>query len=136
MSTPHVWLREQIEAATDATAWPVEAAGSAEPPYVVYVRDETSRDVAMTLETAIGQEAPAFRVATFVVTIYCDSYAQGWEIAEDISAAVHNVSGGSGHQYIQQSKVMNERDGAAGYMDGRDQPTYTIDITVEIQYEG
>lgn len=136
MSAPHVWLREQIEEATDITAWPVEMTGNLAPPYVVYNREETVRDVALTLETGINEQpAEDMSAATFAVTVYADSYVQAWDIADLVAAAVHNVSGASGDAYIQHSKVVSQRDGVAGYLDGREQPTYTVELSVQILFE-
>lgn len=136
MSAPHVWLREQIEDATEITAWPVEMTGNLMPPYVVYVREETARDVALTLADAInGPIAEDISAATFAVTIYADSYVQAWEVADQVAGAVHNVSGGGGDAYIQHSKVVSQRDGSAGYLDGREQPTFTVDLSVQILFE-
>lgn len=136
MSAPHVWLREQIEDATEITAWPVEMTGNLMPPYAVYVREETARDVALTLADAInGPITEDLSAATFSVTIYADSYVQAWDIAGQVAGAVHNVSGASGDAYIQHSKVTSQKDGITGYLEGREQPTYTVEISVVILFE-
>jgi len=72
--------------------------------------------------------------ARFTVVIYSDSYAQCWEIAGQIRAAVHRFSGSAHGETIQQCFVIDERDGDAGYLDGREQPTYTVEQTVELAY--
>lgn len=136
MSTPHIWLREQIESTTEIPTYPVEVTRVELPPYIVYVRDETQRDVALTLgDTLNSPIAEDLSLGTFAVTIYADSYVQAWEIAGAISGALHNVSGGEGSTYIQQSRVASQRDGAAGYLEGRDQPTYTVEMTIQIWFE-
>ena len=38
MPTPHVWLKEAIEAATSEKAWPVGMTGTEAPPFVIYAR--------------------------------------------------------------------------------------------------
>lgn len=136
MSAPHVWLREQIEAATGVDAFPVEVTGTNLPPYVVYVRDQTTREMVLpdTLEPVpdAGLMPP---VATFTLTIYADSYVQAWEIAGQITAAVHKVSADDSGLTIHESVVLDEKDGMAGYLEGRDSPTYTVEQTVQIRWE-
>lgn len=136
MSAPHVWLREQIEAATDVTAWPVEMTGSEVPPYVVFTRDGTARDLVLpdTLE-AYPEPGAMPPVATFNVAIYADSYVQAWEIADDITAAVHKVSAEASGLTIHECLVVDEKDGMADYLDGRESPTFTVEQTITIRWE-
>ena len=136
MSAPHVWLRERIEDATGVDAFPVEVTGSNLPPYVVYVRDQTTRE--QMLPEALGAfppEAYMPPVATFTVTIYADSYVQAWEIAEDITGSLHNVSEEASGLTIHECLVVDERDGVAGYLEGRESPTYTVEQTITIRWE-
>lgn len=136
MSAPHVWLRAQIEDATGVNAWPVEMTGSDMPPYVVYVRDQTVRE--QVLEETLGPvPAPQYvpNVAVFTVTIYADSYVQAWEIAGDVSGAIHNVSADESGLTIHECIVIDEKDGMAGYLDGRESPTYTVEQTIQIRWE-
>lgn len=136
MSAPHVWLREQIEDATGVDAFPVEVTGSNLPPYVVYVRDTTAREMVLpdTLE-AVPEAGLLPPVATFTLTIYADSYVQAWEIAGQIVGAVHKVSVDESGLTIHESIVVDEKDGAAGYLEGRDSPTYTVEQTIQIRWE-
>lgn len=136
MSAPHVWLREQIEAASGVDAFPVEVTGSNLPPYVVYVRDQTTRE--QILAEALGESPPVAYmppVATFTVTIYADSYVQAWEIAGDITSAIHNVSADESGLTIHECLVVDEKDGMAGYLEGRENPTYTVEQTITIRWE-
>ena len=136
MSAPHVWLRERIEDATGYNAWPVEMTGSDVPPYVVYVREQTARE--MVLPDAMDEVyEPAVLppVASFLVTIYADSYVQAWEIAGQIVEAVHKVSADESGLTIHESIVSDERDGMAGYLEGRESPTYTVEQSITIRWE-
>lgn len=136
MSAPHVWLRERIEDATGVDAFPVEVTGSNLPPYVVYVRDQTTREQALAEAlAAIPPEAYMPPVATFTVTIYADSYVQAWEIAGDISGSLHNVSEEASGLTIHECLVVDEKDGMAGYLEGRESPTYTVEMTISIRWE-
>lgn len=136
MSTPHVWLREQIEDATGVDAFPVEMTGSNLPPYVVYVRESTARELVLA-ETLDATPDPEFvpPVASFLITSYADSYVQAWEIAGQITDAIHKVSVEASGLTIHSCLVTDERDGMAGYLEGRDSPTYTVEQTVEIRFE-
>lgn len=137
MSAPHVWLRERIEDATGVDAFPVEVTGSNLPPYVVYVRDQTTRE--QVLEETLGSvpPSPAFvpPVAVFTVTIYADSYVQAWDIAGDITGSIHNVSDEASGLTIHECLVIDEKDGMAGYLEGRETPTYTVEQTIQIRWE-
>mgnify|MGYP006271957525 CR=1 FL=1 len=136
MSAPHVWLRSVIEDATDVSAFPVEATGATMPPYVVYTRESTSRDL-MVLSDAYAEQPSADYigpVATFLVTIYADSYVQAWDIAGLVANAAHKVSATSGGLTLY-SIVEDEKDGSAGYLDGREQPVYTVEQTIRIRFE-
>jgi hypothetical protein len=136
MGSPHNWVKGAIEAATSGIyAWPVEMTGGGDPPYIIYTREQTTREP--LLSDALGS-IPADDVmpptARFTVVTYADSYAQAWQIAGQIRAAIHRFSGSAHGETIQQSFVIDERDGDAGYLDGREQPTYTVEQTVEIAY--
>lgn len=136
MSAPHVWLRERIEDATGVDAFPVEVTGSNLPPYVVYVRDQTTRELA--LPEAFGASPPAAYLppmAMFTVTIYADSYVQAWDIAGDVTAAIHNVSDDDSGLTIHECLVVDEKDGMAGYLEGRETPTYTVEMSIAIRWE-
>lgn len=137
MGAPHVWLKSAIEAAASGvTAWPVDMTGGGEPPYVIYVREQTAREMllAETLDEdpAPGQLAP---VARFSVTIYADSYVQAWDIAGQISSALHRFEGLGEGQIIESCIVTDERDGNSGFLEGREQPTFTVEQTIEVRFQ-
>lgn len=145
MGSPHNWLRAAIEQATDGgsgsggyevTAWPVEMTGGGDPPYVVYTRTATVRE--LLLPDALDElpEVDSLPpVATFQVTVYADSYVQAWEIADAIVAAVHKFQGSAAGETIQTALVTDAADGDSGFLEGREQPTFTVELTVEITYQ-
>lgn len=145
MGAPHNWLKAMIEEAVGSgsgsggytlTAWPVEMTGGGEPPYVVYTRTATTRELMLP---DVLEEFPQFDtlppVATFTVAVYADSYVQAWEIADAITAAVHKFQGSAHGETIQQSLVTDVADGDSGFLEGREQPTFTVELTVEIIYQ-
>lgn len=136
MGAPHVWLKAAIEAAaTGVTAWPVEA-GDVAPPYVIYGREGTTRE--QLLDDTFDAEPEPDEippVARFTVVIYADSYVQAWEISGSIAAAIHRFKGSAEGQTIDHCLVHDERDGEAIYLDGREQPTYTVEQSVEIRFQ-
>lgn len=132
----HIWLREAIEDATGVDAYPVEMTGTGGPPYVVYARESTQRE--LVLDDALDaapqpDQVPA--VARFQVVIFSDSYVQAWEIAGQITAAVHKFRGSGSGWTIHDAMVTDESDGDAGYLEGREQPTYTVEMTIDIRWE-
>lgn len=134
MSAPHVWLRERIEEAVDGlTVWPVECTDRRDPPYVVYLRESTTREQLLedTLESTPDSDSVP-PTATFGVVTFANSYAQAWGIASEITNAIHKVSADESGLTIHSCLVTDERDGQAGYLEGKDTPTYTVEQTVEI----
>jgi hypothetical protein len=130
MGAPHVWLKSAIEAAAAGVlAYPVEMTGGGEPPYVIYVREATSRD-SETLDV-VGV-SPAAR---FAVTVYADSYVEAWQIAGSIYGDLHNFQGTAEGEVIESCLVLDERDGDAGYLEGREQPTFTVEQTIEVRFQ-
>lgn len=139
MGAPHVWLRAAIEeaAGSGVTAWPVEMTdGSADPPYVIYSRAETIRELLLpdSLEDSpVADECGA--AAVFTVLVYADSYVQAWEIADAITSAIHKFSGSAHGETIHECLVVEENDGDAEYLEGREQPTYTVELSVRIRWQ-
>jgi hypothetical protein len=142
MGSPHVWLKAAIEDATgsgsgyDVTAWPVEMTGTGDPPYVIYNRTATIRE--QLLPDALD-DLPEFDevppVATFQVSVFADSYVQAWEIADAITAAIHRFKGSADGETIEKCLVVDVADGDSGFLEGREQPTFTVELTVEITYQ-
>jgi hypothetical protein len=135
MNAPHNWLKAAIEQASGITAWPVEETGGSNPPYVVYLRESTAREQLLDDTFDATPEADTTPpVARFTISIYADSYALAWEIANAITAAIHKFSGTAHGETIAHCLVLDERDGDAGYLEGREQPTYTVEQSVEIRF--
>lgn len=135
MPTPHVWLKEAIEDATSETAWPVGMTGTESPPFTIYAREATAREqvLADTFDDtpAADQVNP---VARFLVAVYADDYVQAWTLAGQITAAIHKFAGTAHGTTIEHCLVLDERDGQPDYLEGRETPTYTVELSVEIRW--
>lgn len=133
--TPHNWLKAAIEAAASVTAWPVGMTGKGDPPYVIYAREQTSREQLLDDTFDATPETDQIEpVARYTVVVYADSYVQAWDLAGAVTAAIHKFAGTAEGETIRHCLVLDERDGDAGYLEGREQPTYTVEITVEIRF--
>jgi hypothetical protein len=136
MPTPHVWLKESIEAATSCTAWPVGMTGTQNPPFVIYAREGTTRE--LTLDDALDDEPlPALvpPTARFLVAVYADDYVSAWALASLITAAIDRFRGTDHGTMIDHCLVLDERDGQPDYLEGRETPTYTVELSVEIRWD-
>jgi hypothetical protein len=139
MSIPETWLHPAIEAAVNSvTAWPVAMTGDQDPPYVIYRREATTREMVLadTLSgTPVADENPP--EATFTLEILADSYLQAKTIAAAISAALHRFTGPADDVTIQWCLHEDERDSDAVFLDGREVPTYIVEQTYRVSwYEG
>lgn len=137
MNAPHNWLKAAIEAAaTGVTAWPVDETGGSEPPYITYTRESTTReqllDDTFDADPEPDQTPPVVR---YTVVIYADSYVLAWEIATYITAAIHKFKGTAHGETIEHCLVLDERDGDAFYLEGREKPTYTVEQAIEIRFQ-
>lgn len=139
---PHVWLRAAIESAHEGlTAWPVantSKKGSAtyEPPYAVYNR--TGTEIERHLGEELGDEPPASQCppkAEFTIEVYADSYAEAWVIANAISSKLDRFAGEYGDEVIVASFVNDRSDSDVVLLDGREQPTYVLEIQVEVFFQ-
>lgn len=131
MPAPQVWLRETIETAAGCEAHPLGVPEGLAPPYVVYMRSGTSRE--RTLDDTLGDPAGGSSVpptATITVEIYRDDYVQVWDTSAAIVAAIH----GYADEAIASCLVIDEKDAEPVFLDGRDTPTYVVELTVEIEY--
>lgn len=137
MNAPHNWLKAAIEAAAPGvTAWPVEMTGGGDPPYITYTREGTTRE--QLLDDTFDEEPEQDEtspVAQYKVVIYADSYAQAWVIAGQVSRAIHKFKGSAHGEIIDHCLVLDERDGDAGYLEGREQPTSTVKQAIEIRFQ-
>lgn len=136
MPIPEKWLKAAIEEAVEnCPAWPVAMTGTGDPPYVVYMRESTRRELELadTLddEPEPNQLPP---VAGFRVDVYADSHVQAWEIADAIGAALNRFKGQVGDLIIDHCLLMDERDGDAVRLEGREDPTYIVEQTYEISW--
>ena len=135
MPAPHVWLRNAIETATGATAWPVGMTGTDGPPFVIYARENTTREQVLADAFASSPSEDQINpVARFLVAIYADDYVQAWDIAGQVTAAIHKFAGTVDGTTIEHCLVLDERDGQPDYMDGRETPTFTVELSVEIRW--
>lgn len=137
MPIPEKWIKGAIEdAVANCQAWPVAMTGTGDPPYVVYFREGTTRELVLadTLDATpeANQLPPA---ATFRLDIYADSHVQAWEIAEAIGAALNRFKGTVGDLTIESCLLADERDGDAVRLDGREDPTYIVEQTYAISWE-
>lgn len=133
MPIPEKWIKGAIEdAVANCQAWPVAMTGTGDPPYVVYFREGTTRELVMSLgEEGASAVAPT---ATFRLDIYADSHVQAWEIAEAIGTALNGFKGTEDDLTIESCLLNDERDGEAVRLDGREDPTYIVEQTYEIAW--
>lgn len=136
MAIPEQWIHPAIEAAVNGvTAWPVAMTGTQDPPYVIYTRQGTTRELVLqdTLSgTPVADEMPP--EATFQLEILADSYLQAKTIAAAISAALHRFTGPADGVTIQWCLHEDERDADAVFLDGREVPTYVIEHTYRVSW--
>lgn len=128
MAIPEVFLKAAIEEAAECLAYPVDAGEGSTPPYVVYARSSTSRDVYTT--GGVG-----WAVGTFAVEIYADSYTQAKELAGAAAEALHNFSGQAEAVTIDTCYLTDEKDGTPVFLDGRESPTYLVEHTYSIRWQ-
>jgi hypothetical protein len=73
-------------------------------------------------------------VARFLVAVYADDYVQAWTVAGQITAAIHKFAGTADGTTVEHCLVLDERDGQPDYLEGRETPTYTVELSVEIRW--
>ena len=127
MSSPEAWLKATIEAAGACTAWPLVPAEGTSPPFVVYSRESTERPLA--------SDPSGFAGGTFAVDVYADGYALVHAAADAIRAALHNFTGSGSGAIIDHVQVADEKDGIPVFLDGRDVPTYVVELNVFIRWQ-
>lgn len=135
MPSPQVWLRSAIEAAASIQAHPIETPEGLAPPYVIYERTGTARELVLSDAFAsppTGSFTPP--TATIGVSVFADDYVQVWDLADAITAAVHGFAGTHQGTKIEAALVTDEKDSQPVYLDGRDTPTYVVEQTVEIRW--
>lgn len=137
MATPQIWLRSAIEAAAGCEAHPLIIPEGLAPPYVIYNRTGTERPLLLadTLDDpAGGSETPP--TASLTVSVFADDYVDVWEMADAIAQAIHCYAGGSDDVEIESCLVASQADVDPVFFDGRDTPTYVVEMTVEIRWAG
>jgi hypothetical protein len=68
------------------------------------------------------------------VAVYADDYVQAWTLAGQITAAIHTFAGTADGTTVEHCLVLDERDGQPDYLEGRETPTYTVELSVEIRW--
>lgn len=135
MAAPQIWLRSAIEAAAGCEAHPLMVPEGLAPPYVIYNRTSTSREqlVADSLDDpAAGTVMPP--VATIMLEVYDDDYVSVWDRAAEIAGAVHGFAGTHEGTTIESCLVTAEQDSDPVMFDGRDVPTFVVEMAVEIRW--
>ena len=135
MSAPQVWLRSAIEAAAECDAYPIQAPEGVAPPYVIYERTATERP--LVLNDTLNDPPPdqsASQSATITILVFVDDYVAVWNKSAAISSAIHGYSGQDELTVIESATVVDERDSEPVYMDGRDTPTYVVEMIVDVRF--
>lgn len=128
MSSPEAWLKATIETAGTCTAWPLVPAEGTAPPFVVYSRDSTERPRQTSGLTGFAE-------GLFTVEVYADGYTLVRAAADAIRAALHNFTGSGSGAIIDHVHVADEKDGNPVFLDGRDVPTYVVEMNVFIRWQ-
>lgn len=137
MASPQIWLRSAIEAAAGCEAHPLMVPEGLAPPYVIYNRTGTGREqlVSDTLDNpAAGTATPP--VATITIEVYDDDYVAVWERTAAITEAIHGFSGEHEGTTIESCLVTAEQDSDPVMFDGRDVPTFVVEMAVEVRWVG
>jgi hypothetical protein len=135
MANPQKWLYAAIEAAAGCQAYPVEAPDLAAPPYVIFTRSATTRELVLadtlTAEPAADTMPP---VATFDLQVYADGYLAAWTVADAIRSALHKFAGTAHEVEIESCLLSDESDDQPVFYDGRDTPTYVIAQSYQVRW--
>ena len=135
MAAPQIWLRSAIEAAAGCEAHPLITPEGLTPPYVIYERTGTSRDPLLsdTLDSpAGGTETPP--TAGVTILVFADDYVDVWARADAILAAIHGYAGTHEETLIESCLVTGQADSEPVFFDGRDTPTYVVEMTADIRW--
>lgn len=124
-SSPEEWLHNAAETA-GIDVYPVTSPDKKEPPFAVFARESTDRDVDLEDGTtgAVAGE--------FSVEIYSDGYLAGKALADAVRAAVNNFTGTAHGATIDRVHLTDERDGPPVQFDGRSATTYVVEQTYQI----
>ena len=102
---------------------------------MIYERTATVRQPVLndTLDSP-PPEPSVSQSATITVLVYVDDYVAVWERSAAISAAIHGYAGEADGTLIESAIVVDERDSEPVYMDGRDTPTYAVELIVDVRF--
>jgi hypothetical protein len=128
MSSPESWLKATIETAGACTAWPLVPSEGSAPPFVVYARDSTDRPLQTSGLTGFAE-------GMFGLEVYADGYSLVRAAADAIRAALHNFTGSGSGATIDHVHVSDEKDGSPVFLDGRDVPTFVVEMNVFIRWQ-
>lgn len=128
MPSPETWLRSALDSATTAGIYPVLAVQNAPLPLVVYRRSGTRR------ERSLGGPH-GLPVATFSVSIVCETYSQAKDIADSIRLAVDNFTGTVGGVRIVLAMLVSESDAMERPNEGQAKPLYRVDQSYEVRFQ-
>lgn len=127
MAGPEAWLRGAIEDA-EVPAYPLGCDEGTAPPYVIYARTQTDRE--RSLEEPAGHP-----VGTFTLEVYADGYATVKALADAVRQQVANFTGEADGCTIDETFLVNEVDGDPVFLEGRDRPTYLVEMTLAIRWQ-
>jgi hypothetical protein len=123
--SPEAWLHNSAQAA-GIDVYPITSPDKKEPPFAVYARDSTERDLDLEAGTTGAVSG------SFVVEIYSDGYLAGKTLADAVRAAVNNFTGTAHGATIDRVQLTDEQDGPPVQFDGRSTTTYVIVQTYQI----
>lgn len=127
MAFPEKWLRQSLDNATTAGIYPVLAPQNAPFPLVVYRRTGTRRD--RSLAGNAGRP-----VATFSVSVVCETYSQAKDISDAIRLVIDNFTGESSGVTIVNASLVSEVDNMERPPEGQAKPLYRVDQVYEVRY--
>ena len=135
MAVPQKWFYAAVEAAAECEAHPLGVPEGVAPPFVIYGRSATTRELVLadTLQ-AEPEGDPLPPVGMFQVQIYADGYLASWEIADAIRQALHKYAGTAEGVTIDSCLLMEEADGDPVFLEGRDKPTYVVDQVYAVRW--
>ena len=132
---PHLWLKAAIEAASGVNAYPIDNTGSDYPPYVTYIRESTTSENILDDDLEEEPEPDEFpATAIFTVTIWAEKNIDAWALARLVYLSMNKFRDLEGGQTIHRVFVTDKRDGEIVYFEGREQPYYSVELSVEIQF--
>lgn len=135
MAVPQTWFYAAVEDAAGCSAYPLGVPEGVAPPFVVYSRSATSRE--LVLADTFDEDPAADTlppIGTFNVEVYAEGYLAAWQIADAIRSALHRFQGEADGVAIDSCLVMDEADGDPVTLDGQDKPTYVVNQTYQVRW--